>query len=668
MSIKYEVELLEINKAKNIKEEKAFKILLHKLLEVFSLENAQILDCDIDQYKRVADRIKEDASIKIKRNTLLYFIDSTKAHITNFLEFYNYLMETENSDLIKNIYLNTKKFINIVLERIAASETYIYLEYKQENKNIPEVDEILADNDVAMRLAEYNIVGVYENIYLPQYTQRKIKELITVAPKDEYPLARKMKRKFVIHVGETNTGKTYNSIEALKKVEKGIYLSPLRLLAMEIQDTLNSENVPCSLMTGEEEDIIPGAKHMSATVEKLDINEIYDLCVIDECQMIGDSQRGCFWTRAILGARVSEIHLCTAPEALEILKRIIKECGDSYEVIEHYRNSNLIFLPDDYRLKDAQRGDAIVVFSRKSVLAIASELKNLGINASVIYGALPYAARKKQLERFLNKETDVVVATDAIGMGLNLPIRRIIFFETEKYDGNNLRGLYTSEIKQIAGRAGRKGIYDEGFVLALHNKTRIKEALHEKTRDIFNAYLGFPDELLSVNVPLVEILKAWKSIIPQKPYIKTDVSRMIFLCEQLEANDIHLDKKLLMKVTSIPFDEKNIAVNTLWINYCKRIELKEAPKPCCYSSTLAGYEDYYKCIDLYYTFSKNMGYAIDLEWIRTEKEKTAEAIDKILVESLKHQYKKCSRCGKKLPWNYRYGICEECYSYQFDYY
>lgn len=665
ITMQIEVFIMDLIDAKNIKENKVYEDLLIKISFIFSIENAKIRDCDIALYKKAAEKIAEDAVVKIKGSNIFGFMAYAKMHVANFMSYSSYLLGKDGENQAKDIYCESKGNLETVLGRLAASEAFLYLGYKNENKNIPDVNEILSNKDNALLLSEYHIIDLYENIYLPQYTQKKIMEMVSIAPKDEYPLAREMKRHFTIHVGGTNTGKTYNSINALKGVDKGVYLSPLRLLAMEVQDTLNSAGVLCNLSTGEEEDIIPGAKHMSSTVEKLDTDENYDLCVIDECQMIADSQRGCHWTRAILGVRAENIHLCTAPESLEILKRIIRDCNDTFEVIEHHRTSELTFLFDDYKLKNAERGDALVVFSRKSVLAVASELTNLGLSASVIYGALPYAARKKQLERFLNKETDIVVATDAIGMGLNLPIRRVIFFETEKFDGSVMRPLNPAEIKQIAGRAGRKGIYDEGFVLALQNKVKINDGLKEPPRDIFNAYLGFSDELASINAPLVEILKIWKSIIPQRPYTKTDISRMILLCEQLEENDIHLNKNVLLKVTSIPFDEKNIEVSELWLDYCKKIELREAPKPICKSKKLEGYESYYKCIDLYYTFSKNMRYEIDMEWIKKEKESISEAIDAILVESIEHQHKKCSRCGKKLSWNYKYGVCEDCYSEQF---
>jgi thymidine kinase len=146
-----------------------------------------------------------------------------------------------------------------------------------------------------------------------------------------------MKRKFVIHLGLTNTGKTYHALNALKEAKSGAYLSPLRLLALEVQERLMQENVLCSMITGEEEDIIPGARHVSSTVEKADYEQIYDIVVIDECQLIQDESRGCYWTKSILGMKAAVIHLCAAPEAEDILVRIIKDCNEDYDIIRHER-------------------------------------------------------------------------------------------------------------------------------------------------------------------------------------------------------------------------------------------------------------------------------------------------------------------------------------------
>ena len=155
----------------------------------------------------------------------------------------------------------------------------------------------------------------------------------------------------------------------------------------------------------------------------------------------------------------AEFHICMAPEALDIVIKLIKDCKDTYEIIEHKRDTKLIFEDKPFDLnKDVKKGDALVVFGKRKALAVSAQLLNNNIKTSIIYGSLPYSTRKKQFERFLDGETEVIVCTDAIGMGVNLPIKRIVFLETRKYDGVSLRKLNVSEIKQIAGRAGRRGM------------------------------------------------------------------------------------------------------------------------------------------------------------------------------------------------------------------
>ena len=116
---------------------------------------------------------------------------------------------------------------------------------------------------------------------------------------------------------------------------------------------------------------------------------------------------------------------------------------------------------------DVKDGDAFIVFSKKAVLNIAARLEENGIKSSVIYGSLPPEIRRRQMEMFNGGQTKVVVSTDAIGMGLNLPVKRIVFIEVEKFDGTQKRPLVLQEIKQIAGRAGRYGIHENGYVTAM---------------------------------------------------------------------------------------------------------------------------------------------------------------------------------------------------------
>jgi hypothetical protein len=120
-------------------------------------------------------------------------------------------------------------------------------------------------------------------------------------PHQWYPVARAMKRKIIFHAGPTNSGKTYNAIRALKDSWSGIYCGPLRLLALEVFESLNMDGVSTSLLTGQERREMPFAKHVSCTVEMVDVETLVDVAVIDEIQMIGDDSRGASWTRALLG-------------------------------------------------------------------------------------------------------------------------------------------------------------------------------------------------------------------------------------------------------------------------------------------------------------------------------------------------------------------------------
>ena len=207
-----------------------------------------------------------------------------------------------------------------------------------------------------------------------------------------------MRRRFVLHLGGTNTGKTYAGFQRLIRAGTGIYLAPLRLLALEAQETLLDAGVDCSLSTGEEEDLREGDTHMAATAEKLSLERRYDVAVIDECQMIADPQRGYAWTRAILGVLAPEVHLCAAPEAKHLLIRLIESCGDTYEVQEHQRTTPLICMTHPIDYQRVQPGDALITFSKVGVLSVAEDLRQSGKEPAIIYGALPYATRRRQME------------------------------------------------------------------------------------------------------------------------------------------------------------------------------------------------------------------------------------------------------------------------------
>ncbi|XP_020519885.1 ATP-dependent RNA helicase SUV3, mitochondrial isoform X2 [Amborella trichopoda] len=280
-------------------------------------------------------------------------------------------------------------------------------------------------------------------------------------PHTWYARARMKKRNVILHVGPTNSGKTYQALKRLVKSSSGIYCGPLRLLAWEVAKTLNKAGVPCSLVTGQEREEIDGAKHKAVTVEMADVNYDYRCAIIDEIQMLGCSTRGFSFTRALLGISADELHLCGDPAAVPLIQEILAVTGDKIEVQRYERLSPLI--PSKaplWSFSDIQRGDCIVTFSRRCIYKLKKKIETSGKHmCSVVYGSLPPETRTRQATMFNDESSEfhVLVASDAIGMGLNLNIRRVIFSTMEKFDGVQIRELTVPEVKQIAGRAGRYG-------------------------------------------------------------------------------------------------------------------------------------------------------------------------------------------------------------------
>lgn len=293
-------------------------------------------------------------------------------------------------------------------------------------------------------------------------------------PHTWFPFARAMKRKIIYHCGPTNSGKTYNALQRFMEAKKGIYCSPLRLLAMEVFDKVNANGVYCSLLTGQEKKHVPFSNHVACTVEMVSTQDLYDVAIIDEIQMMADPHRGYAWTRALLGLKADEIHLCGDPSVLDIVRKICQDTGD--ELCEQYyeRFKPLVVEAKTLlgNLQHIRSGDCVVAFSRREIfevkLAIEKQTKH---RCCVIYGALPPETRRQQATLFNDQsnEYDVLVASDAVGMGLNLNIRRVIFNSLSKYNGDKIVPVPASQIKQIAGRAGRRGcLYPDGLTTTLH--------------------------------------------------------------------------------------------------------------------------------------------------------------------------------------------------------
>lgn len=480
------------------------------------------------------------------------------------------------------------------------------------------------------------IMTVLTKQHIPKLIGEAFEEAFPDDPKDEYMATRRMKRKIYIHLGDTNTGKTYNAVERLKTAKKGVYLSPLRILALENYDKLNNEGIVCDLMTGEEEIIKENSTHVSCTIEKVNLKQSYDIAVIDEIQMISDTQRGIAWSRAVLGLRCNEIHICGAMNAKELLIKILDDCEDEYEIKEYHRNIPLIVESKNFSYNDVQEGDAIVVFSKKRVLEISQDYSNKNIKTSIIYGDLPPEVRKMQYEQFINKENKVLVTTDAIGMGVNLPIRRIIFMSIRKFDGEEVRELTSQEVKQIAGRAGRKGIYDTGYVAGVSDTYNfISRKLEVKDDVIRHAVIGPSEAILTIkSLPLNEKLVLWKTRESKVDYYtKMDISEYLLILEKIKRYKLkEEDQWDLLKV---PFDVSSEELMNKFLEYIDEIfvaKLDEITKPTCFTGNLDDLEIYYQKINMYYSFSKIFNLKFDVDWVYSERLRVSEDINEILVK------------------------------------
>ena len=502
--------------------------------------------------------------------------------------------------------------------------------------------------------------------------KNKILELVPARPEMEFAEVRELRRHFILHIGPTNSGKTFQALERLKEAACGVYLGPLRLLALEVYERMNEMGVPCTMRTGQECIEEEGSRVTASTIEMADFDENYDIAVIDEAQLVADTDRGHSWTKAILGLRAGEIHICMSPAAEQAVCHLIGLCGDDYEVRRYERKTELIcedrpfVFPDDVR-----EGDALIAFSKKSVLDVAGRLEEAGVSSSVIYGSLPPEIRRRQTRLFNRGKTKVAVATDAIGMGLNLPVRRIVFLQTDKFDGVSRRPLRTSEIKQIAGRAGRFGIYDKGYVSAMGEEELeyIRQNFKAAEESLTQVNLGFPQVLLDIDAPLDELLKIWYSVTPSEPFVKENIDEALYLYEQAKKCRSMIDgfenKHLLYRMITCPIDIKDRKVVSLWLDYCKTWSADVSlERPVLRREKKGGilqYETYYKQLDLYYQFSHRMQKEIDEEWLAAEREKTELQIMNYLAKGKQNYIARCRYCGKLLPLGSPFQVCDRCY-------
>lgn len=494
--------------------------------------------------------------------------------------------------------------------------------------------------------------------------------------------ARRLNRRVIYHMGPTNSGKTYHAIEALCKAKKGCYLAPLRLLASELFDTMNNKGVKTTLLTGEEVIELPESTHYSSTIEMAKLQEKFECCVIDEIQMLTDPQRGWAWTRALVNIQADEIHLCGDHSVLELVKKILELCGDTLEIREYTRMTELKVMSHQIPLSQLLKSDALIVFSRRNALKYKADLEELGFKVSIVYGRLSPEVRREQARKFDEGETDIMVSTDAIAMGMNLPVRRIVFSALSKFVDNKENPLTYSEIKQIAGRAGRFNRFPVGEVTTLN---KVEEGL----RTLGNAlvhHLGQQDKAMvgpdldifsSVNhalethslptLQLSEFLRLFNTMTFQKPFYCVDMKEMIELAEMVEAadEDRSLTNSEIFGFACAPVNLGLIehVQYYLWIlnHYVSNQSIYNEPIDDN-SDNIDYLETSIKCVELYQWLSRHFNqknFSYDEKQLLENKAKAIERLNVLLSDKIG---KTCSSCGCKMPANARFNICDECFS------
>ncbi len=359
------------------------------------------------------------------------------------------------------------------------------------------------------------------------------------------------KNKISAVLGPTNTGKTHLAIDTMLSFESGMIGFPLRLLAREVYDKvikkINLDKV--ALITGEEKIIPSNAKYFLCTVESMPIDKNLEFVGVDEIQMCADHERGHIFTDRLLNMRGTKLTMLMGSNTI---KKIISKLNDDVEFINRQRLSKLTYTGHK-KISRISRKTAIIAFSAEEVYAIAELIRRQKGGAAIVMGSLSPKTRNAQVELYQSGDVDFLVATDAIGMGINMDLDNVYFSNLKKFDGKKLRKLNLSEIGQIAGRAGRYlndgsfGITGDCKEINAEEVDLLENHKFEEIRNLF-----WRNSSLNFNNPYSLIKSLEKK--PQMEWL-----RKIHECEDEKALKYFLRDKNL---ENINFDSEKL--NLLW--------------------------------------------------------------------------------------------------------
>ena len=359
------------------------------------------------------------------------------------------------------------------------------------------------------------------------------------------------KHKITAVLGPTNTGKTHLAIETMLSFESGMIGFPLRLLAREVYDKIirkvSVDKV--ALITGEEKIIPTNAKYFLCTVESMPIDKHLDFVGVDEIQMCADHERGHIFTDRLLNMRGEKLTMLMGSNTI---KNIISKLDGDIEFINRERLSKLTYAGHK-KISRINRKTAIIAFSAEEVYATAELIRRQKGGAAIVMGSLSPKTRNAQVELYQSGDVDFLVATDAIGMGINMDLDYIYFSNLKKFDGKKLRKLNLSEIGQIAGRAGRYlndgsfGVTGDCKEITAEDVELLENHKFEDIRTLFwrNSNLNFNNSF-----SLIKSLE-------EKPQMRW--LRKIHECEDEKALKYFLKDKNLL---NLDFDKKLLSL--LW--------------------------------------------------------------------------------------------------------
>jgi len=514
----------------------------------------------------------------------------------------------------------------------------------------------------------------------PLLEKQKREELLAKTIRDFknlFPLARELKRKIVFHVGPTNSGKTYQALKELEEATTGYYLAPLRLLALEGYENLKAKGVPVSLITGEEEIIDEESTHISSTIEMMNGSVDVDVCVIDEIQMISDRDRGWAWANALMGVPAKKVILTGSANALPAVQELCEYLGEALEVIHFERKNELAMMHKPVSIKHIESQTAIVAFSRRDVLSLKQQLSER-YSVSVVYGNLSPEVRREEARRFREGESQILVSTDAIAMGLNLPIKTLLFAKDNKFDGLRRRELLPTEVSQIAGRAGRYGFEEKGYVGALDDNTlsTITSVFHTPLPDIelpVSVMASLEHVMLIGEILETENITTILGFFADNmefegPFVAANIDSMLEIAAIVDEYTLNLKTRFYLSCA--PASISSPYIESVFHRYIKQIEAggkvlyippRDLPAFAQTNDMLLNAEDRVREISLYLWLS------FKFPDIFQDTEKALQArvrLNNYIENSLRqgHFTKQCRKCGKVLDFSYRFSICDGCHS------